>query len=52
MSMQFRELMEIVADEPVFETELLVAGEWEPADLRKQLSLWTKRGNCALSCQG
>jgi len=44
--------MEIVADEPVFEAGLLAAGESEPADVRRQLSRWTKRGNCALSCQG
>jgi predicted transcriptional regulator of viral defense system len=42
--MKFRELMEIVADEPVFETELLVAGQADPADLRRQLSRWTKAG--------
>jgi hypothetical protein len=50
--MKFKELMEIVAEEPVFEAGLLVAGESEPADLSRQLSRWTKRGNCALSCQG
>ena len=44
--------MEIVAEEPVFEAGLLAAGESEPADVRRQLSRWTKRGNCALSCQG
>ena len=51
-SVKFRELMEIVAEEPVFEAGLLAAGESEPADVRRQLSRWTKRGNCALSCQG
>jgi predicted transcriptional regulator of viral defense system len=42
--MKFSEVMEIVADEPVFETELLVAGQSDPADLRRQLSRWTKAG--------
>lgn len=36
--------MQIVADEPVFETELLVAGQSDAADLRRQLSRWTKAG--------
>jgi len=42
--MKFSEVMEIVADEPVFETELLVAGQSDPADLRRQLSRWAKAG--------
>jgi len=42
--MKFSELMEIVADEPVFETELLGAGQSNSADLRRQLSRWTKAG--------
>jgi predicted transcriptional regulator of viral defense system len=42
--MKFSEIMEIVADEPVFETELLVAGQSDPSDLRRQLSRWTKAG--------
>jgi len=37
--------MEIVADEPVFEVGLLMAGESEPADLRKQLSRWRTGSN-------
>lgn len=51
-AMKLKELIEIVGEEPVFEAGLLVSGEMEPADLRRQLSRWTKRGNCALSCQG
>ena len=42
--MRFEELAEIVADEPVFETGLLLAGAVDPADLRRQLSRWTRSG--------
>jgi len=42
--MRFEELIEIVGDEPVFETSLLLAGDVNPADARKQLSRWTKAG--------
>ncbi|MBN1887694.1 MAG: hypothetical protein JW850_06875 [Thermoflexales bacterium] len=38
--MEFARLLEIVADEPVFETGLLLAGGVEPGDVRKQLSRW------------
>jgi predicted transcriptional regulator of viral defense system len=42
--MEFKRLVEIVGDEPVFETGLLLAGEADPADVRRQLSRWTKAG--------
>lgn len=42
--MEFRRLLEIVGDEPVFETGLLLAGPVQPADVRRQLSRWTKSG--------
>ena len=42
--MKFEDLAEIVADEPVFETGLLLAGAVDPADLRRQLSRWTRSG--------
>ncbi len=42
--MEFTELLEIVGDEPVFETGLLLAGEVDPADVRRQLSRWTAAG--------
>jgi len=42
--MEFRRLVEIVDDEPVFETGLLLAGDVNPADVRRQLSRWTKAG--------
>jgi hypothetical protein len=42
--MNFQRLVEIVGDEPVFETGLLLAGDVDPADVRRQLSRWTKAG--------
>jgi len=42
--MEFRELLEIVSDEPVFETGILLAGDIDPADVRRQLSRWTSAG--------
>lgn len=42
--MEFARLLDIVADEPAFETSLLLAGDVDPADVRRQLSRWTKRG--------
>lgn len=42
--MEFEELIEIVGDEPVFETSLLLAGDVNPANVQRQLSRWTKAG--------
>jgi hypothetical protein len=42
--MEFRRLVEIVDKEPVFETSLLLAGDVDPANVRRQLSRWTKAG--------
>jgi predicted transcriptional regulator of viral defense system len=42
--MEFARLIEIVGHEPVFETGLLLAGEVNPANVRRQLSRWTKAG--------
>ena len=42
--MEFNSLVRIVGEEPVFETSLLLAGEVDPADVRRQLSRWTKAG--------
>jgi hypothetical protein len=42
--MRFEELIEIVGNEPVFETSLLLAGDVHPADVRRQLSRWTQAG--------
>jgi hypothetical protein len=42
--MEFKKLVEIVGDEPVFETALFLAGNVDPGDVRRQLSRWTKSG--------
>ena len=42
--MNFTQPLEIVSDEPVFETGLLLAGDVEPANVRRQLSRWTRAG--------
>lgn len=42
--MNFNELIDAVGDEPIFETGLLLAGPVKPADVRRQLSRWTKAG--------
>jgi len=42
--MEFAELVEIIKDEPVFETGLLLAGEVNSVDIRRQLSRWKQAG--------
>jgi predicted transcriptional regulator of viral defense system len=42
--MEFRELLAIVGDEPLFETGLLLAGDVDPNNVRRQLSRWTAVG--------
>jgi predicted transcriptional regulator of viral defense system len=42
--MEFARLLELVGDEPVFESSFLLAGEVDPAGLRLQLSRWVKSG--------
>jgi predicted transcriptional regulator of viral defense system len=42
--MEFGSLLETVGEEPVFETGLLLAGDVDPSDVRRQLSRWTKAG--------
>jgi len=42
--MEFSHLLKIVGDEPVFETGLLLAGDVDPANVRRQLSRWTRTG--------
>lgn len=42
--MEFRNLVELVGDEPVFESGFLLAGDSDPADVRRQLSRWVKAG--------
>ena len=42
--MEYDRLVEIVGDEPVFETGLLLAGDVDPNHVRRQLTRWTKAG--------
>src|SRR5689334_4820969 len=41
-AMRFEDLLETVDREPVFETGLLLAGDVDPADVRRQLSRWVR----------
>ena len=43
--MKFAHLLATVGDEPVFETGFLLAGDVDPADLRRQLSRWVTSGH-------
>jgi predicted transcriptional regulator of viral defense system len=42
--MKFEELLNIVEDEPVFETSLLLSGDVDPVNVRRQLSRWAGKG--------
>ena len=42
--MLFSRLLEIVGGEAVFETGLLLAGDVDPGDVRRQLTRWTQTG--------
>jgi hypothetical protein len=42
--MNLASLVAMVGEEPVFETGFLLAGDLDPADLRRQLSRWTASG--------
>ncbi len=42
--MEFTELLQIVDNLPIFETGLLLSGNVNPLDIRKQLSRWTTTG--------
>lgn len=42
--MEFERLLELVGDEPVFETALLLAGKINPDIVRLQLTRWTNNG--------
>ena len=42
--MKFGFLLATVGDQPVFETGFLLAGDVDPADLRRQLSRWVTSG--------
>ncbi len=42
--MKLNDLLTIVGDAPLFETGLLLAGNVDPVDVRRQLSRWEKAG--------
>lgn len=42
--MTFEKLLMVVGDEPVFETALLLAGDVDAGDVRRQLSRWVTAG--------
>jgi len=42
--MEFTTLLETVGNAPVFETGLLLAGDVDPASVRRQISRWTSAG--------
>jgi predicted transcriptional regulator of viral defense system len=42
--MEFSALLDIVGNEPLFGTEVLLAGDVSPADIRRQLSRWMAAG--------
>lgn len=42
--MKFESLLSLVGDQPLFETGLLLAGDVDPNDVRRQLSRWVSAG--------
>jgi predicted transcriptional regulator of viral defense system len=42
--MEYRSLLELVGDEPIFESSILLAGKVDPRMIRVQLSRWVKAG--------
>jgi predicted transcriptional regulator of viral defense system len=42
--MNFEKLLHLVADQPLFETGLLLSGDIDPNDIRRQLSRWVSTG--------
>lgn len=42
--MQFEHLLNLVGDQPLFETGLLISGDVDPNDVRRQLSRWVGAG--------
>lgn len=42
--MKWEELLEIVGDEPVFDSSVLMAGRSRPENVRQQLSRWVRNG--------
>lgn len=50
--MRFERLLELVGEEPLFETGLLLVGDVDPADIRRQLSRWREGGKIILLRRG
>jgi predicted transcriptional regulator of viral defense system len=42
--MQFEKLLRLVANQPLFETGLILSGDVDPNDVRRQLSRWVSAG--------
>src|SRR4029077_6117451 len=42
--MKFEDLLELVGDDPLFETGFLLAGDVDPAGIHRQLSRWVRGG--------
>jgi hypothetical protein len=42
--MKFDQLLALVGEQPLFETGLLLAGDVDPNDIRRQLSRWVRSG--------
>lgn len=42
--MKFENILSLVGDQPIFETGLLLVGNVDPNDVRRQLSRWTRAG--------
>ncbi|MBI5843000.1 MAG: hypothetical protein HZB19_23150 [Chloroflexi bacterium] len=42
--MRFEDILSLVGDQPFFETGLLLVGNVDPSDVRRQLSRWTRAG--------
>ena len=42
--MRFAQLLQAAGNEPLFETGLLLSGDCDPADVRRQITRWVSRG--------
>lgn len=49
--MEYSELVEIIRDEPIFDTRLLLAGNADPRAIRHQLSRWKQAGKIYQVCR-
>jgi predicted transcriptional regulator of viral defense system len=45
VAMKFESLLEMVGDEPLFDTSLLLAGQVQRADIQRQLARWQRSGH-------